>query len=141
MSDSVDALGAFLRHDFATYEQLTASADPKAIGVMFSAAAFVAVDEYFSGEPAPGVSDVLKFVADVRAQFDSTGDDLDPLTAERFIRAIVFENEGLIDGLDGGAIGRVQPAIIATITYGWEEARINQFLSEVRADLAERGER
>jgi hypothetical protein len=129
-ADPFDVLAAFLRQDFGTYDQLVQQVDSEAMAAAFGAAFFLAVDQRFGQEQS--ISAVIRLVAEARARFDETGDDVDPIAAERLIRSVMFDKPELARGIDQRTIGKAETALLATMAENWDEARLNAFLTESR---------
>lgn len=134
-ADPFEAVNAFLRQDFGTYDQLSAKLDSAALGRAMATAFFLAADRLFGDQTKNAV---VAFVARARQRFDPD-DNIDPQAAERLIRAAAFEEENLVDGIDQHTMGRVQPMMLAAMVYeaNWSEAELEDFISEARSIMAQ----
>lgn len=114
-SDQVAALRSYLAGDFADYEerrsQIDRSPDRTGYMALVSAAFCEAVERRFSAQDR--AERVIEFVADVRARFDRDGNQIDPLAAERMIRAVYTDEQ--IDDLDSATKGRTQIILLAAL--------------------------
>lgn len=135
-ADPFEAVSAFLRQDFGTYDQLSSRLDSASLGRAMATAFFLASDRLFSDQSKNAV---IAFVARARQRFDQD-DNIDPQAAERLIRAAAFEEEDLVDGIDQHTMGRVQPLMLAAMVYeaDWSEAELDEFISEARSIMAQR---
>lgn len=131
-SDQVATLRSFLSRDFSDYEQrrsqIDQSPDRAGYAALVAAAFCEAVDRRFSKQDPP--ERVIEFVADVRAQFDRDGTQIDPRTAERMIRAVYTDEQ--IDDLDSATKGRTQTFLLAALIYSehLEKAGLDAFLAD-----------
>jgi hypothetical protein len=96
--DQVAVLRAYLEGDFDTHKRLLKELDRESVNTgyraLVSATFCEAVEQRFV---KPGsTADVTQFVGDVRARFLQNPDEIDPVTAERIIRA-VFTDERIGD--------------------------------------------
>ncbi|GLY87735.1 hypothetical protein [Actinoallomurus iriomotensis] len=134
-ADQVATLRAFLARDFDRYERLHAQLDPVAAKTGYTAliaAAFIeAVDRRFHQDSTD--SDVVEFVGAVRAQFDRDGDEIDPIVAERMIRAVYTDED--IDDIDTETLVGNQVVLLSALI-----AEENLDDSELDAFLAKAGE-
>ena len=136
-TDPLDAVHAFLRQDFDTYHQLVAQVDSRQLGLATVTAFFLAASRVFEDGT---IGDIIGFVARTRQRYDNTGDEYDPRAAERLIRAAAFDDEDLIDGIDQYTLGRVQTVMLSAMVEEarWDASELEEFLSEVRALMANR---
>jgi hypothetical protein len=131
-SNQVATLRSYLSGDFDGYEerrgQIDRSPDRTGYMALVSAAFCEAVERRFSAQdPAERV---IEFVADVRARFDQDGSQIDPLAAERMIRAVYTDEQ--IDDLDSATKGRTQIILLAALITGeqLDAAGLDAFLAD-----------
>jgi hypothetical protein len=133
-ADQVATLRAFLARDFDRYERLYRQLDRAAAQSGYTAliaAAFVeAVDERFGNDSVD--ADVVEFVAAARARFDESGDEIDPLAAERMIRAVYTDEE--IDDLDTETVVGTEVILLTALIADkdLDDAALDEFLAKVR---------
>ncbi|MGO8889334.1 MAG: hypothetical protein ACLQB1_06445 [Streptosporangiaceae bacterium] len=131
-SDQVAALRSYLAGDFSDYEQRRSRIDqsPDRTGYMalVSAAFCEAVERRFTNQDPP--ERVIEFVADVRAQFDRDGNQIDPRAAERMIRAVYSDEP--VDDLDSTTKGRTQIILLAALINSerLDETGLDAFLAD-----------
>lgn len=131
-NDQVATLRSYLSGDFSDYEQRRGQIDqtPDRAGYMalVSAAFCEAVERRFTRQDPP--ERVIEFVADVRAQFDRDGNQIDPRAAERMIRA-VYTDEPIAD-LDSATKGRTQIILLAALINSeqLDAAGLDAFLAD-----------
>ena len=105
--EQVATLRAQLAGQVDEHRRLLDQLDPVAARTGYAAlvaAAFsLAVDRRFSGNSDPGI---IQFVGDVRSRVPELADRLEPLTAERLIRAVISDEE--IDDISTEASFRTQ---------------------------------
>lgn len=132
----LDAVAALLRQDFGGYEQIAAQADPNDLGRAVSIAFFLAAGDLFENR---SVNDIIEFVARARQRYDDTGDNIDPGTAERLLRAAAFDQEELVEGLDTKGLPRLEVVLLGAMVYeaNWDEAQLDEFIADARTVMAE----
>ena len=137
-SDQLATLRSYLSGDFSDYEQRRSRIDqsPNRVGyrALVSAAFCEAVERRFAAQDPP--ERVIEFVADVRAQFDRDGNQIDPRAAERMIRAVYTDER--IDDLDSATKGRTQIILLAALINSeqLDSAGLDAFLADA-AKLAD----
>lgn len=138
-TDPFDALDAFLRQDFGTYDQIVDQISGQELAIAFAIVFFLVFDERFEDK---AVTDVVRFVAEARARFDETGDDIDPQVAERLVRAAAFDEQHLVTNIDKRTVGKVQPALLAAAVEmdQWDDDKLRSVLNAARQMAAQRGE-
>jgi hypothetical protein len=138
-NDQVATLRSYLSGDFADYEQrrsqVDRSPDRTGYAALVSAAFCEAVERRFSQQDPP--ERVIEFVADVRAQFDRDGNQIDPRAAERMIRAVYTDET--INDLDSATKGRTQIILLAALVSSerLDDAGLDAFLGDA-TKLADR---
>ena len=132
--EQVAVLRAMLTADTNEYDRLTEHLD-RTDGwgdytVLIAAAFFEAVDRRF-GKGYTG-AEIVQFVADARARFDQTGQDLDAVAAERLVRS-ALEDESVQD-LDDETVVQIQVVFLAALVTGeqLDDAGLDEFLAEAR---------
>ncbi len=131
-NDQVATLRSYLAGNFGGYgqrrSQIDRSPDRAGYVALVSAAFCEAVERRFSAQDPP--ERVIEFVADVRAQFDRDGHQIDPRAAERMIRA-VYTDEPIGD-LDSATKGRTQIILLAALINSeqLDEAGLDAFLAD-----------
>ncbi len=136
--DQVATLRSYLSGDFGGYQErrsrIDGSADRVGYVALVSAAFCEAVERRFAAQDPP--ERVIEFVADVRAQFDRDGDQIDPRAAERMIRAVYTDER--IDDLDSATKGRTQVILLAALINSerLDDAGLDAFLADA-AKLAD----
>lgn len=133
-ADQMATLRAFLARDFDRYEQLYEQLDPAEARSGYTAliaAAFIEAVERRFGEGSTD-TDVVEFVAVARAQFDETGDRIDPRAAERMIRAVYTDEE--INDLDTRTVVETEVILLTALVSdeGLDDAGIDEFLAKAR---------
>lgn len=138
-ADPYDALAAFLRQDFDSYDTLVDEADSSEFAAALASLFFVAMDEEFG--PDTTMADIVTFVAAARVRFDDTGDKVAPQVAERLIRAVVTDEEGLVDDIEPREMGSVETVLLAALAVrdGWDDARIASLVTEARSITTSKG--
>jgi len=117
--EQVAVLRAHLSGDTEEYKRLRNMLDREAAKVgypsLIAAAFFKAVNRHFDKEHT-SAADVVEFVANVRARFDETGEDVNPQAAEAMIRTALGEE---VDGdFDDGTIADAQLTVLTAIILG-----------------------
>jgi hypothetical protein len=137
-NDQLGMLRAMVEGDFEWHERLAhllhASGALDGYGEVIGAAFFLAVRAQFPQRYC--AEDVIRLVADVRAQFDLTGDQLDPRAAELTVRCALGEHGQLADVADATV---VQTQVVITAYLAWK-GRLGDpdlFMGKVQALLAE----
>lgn len=132
--DQAAALRAYLAGDFDTHRRLRGQLDPAAAATGYAAllgAAFcVAVEHRFTGNDSPAA--VIDFVADVRSRSEGLGGKIDPVAAERLIRAVYTDEQ--IDDLDRETRIRSQFLLLAALVVDehLDDAGLDAFTAEAR---------
>ena len=112
LDHSVAALRALLTGDFDTFRRLHAELRPAgnvAFSVALTSAFIHAVDQHFGESPSP--ADVINFVAEARARYQTTAQRETADDAEQAIRTALGEDR-LFNGMSGRAIGAAQTAML-----------------------------
>jgi hypothetical protein len=127
-------LRAYLTGDPDRYAELHArldrGQDATAYTALIIAAFFEAVDRRFAKNGTTG--DVIDFVAGLRARSDRLGQEIDPQTAERLIRAALTDED--ISDLTDQVKGRVYPVVLTALVADehLDDAQLDAFLTEAR---------
>jgi hypothetical protein len=108
-------LRAYLTGDPGRYEELHArldrGQDAAAYTALIIAAFFEAADRRFAKNGT--TADIITFVAGLRARSDRLGQEIDPQTAERLIRAALTDED--ISDLNDQVKGRIYPVVLAAL--------------------------
>lgn len=134
--DEVATLRAHLAGDFEEYQRLWAELPQDAKETTYTAllaAAFCeAVERRFSKKTPD--TDVIEFVAAMRARFDPDGTQIDPRAAERMIKAVYTDEE--IDDLGTRTVVSLQVAILTALITDeqLDSAALDAFMAKARAD-------
>lgn len=131
----VATLRAQLAGDSATHQRLLSEldreADRRGYTFLVSAGFFEAVDRRFAGKST--LSDVIEFVADVRATSGRVAEDIDPSAAERLILHSLGEDVSIADLDDKTKLGTQIVLLGALITHEQlDDAGLDAFLAEAR---------
>jgi hypothetical protein len=133
-ADQVATLRAYLAGDFDSHKRLFGQLDRTAAKTgytaLLTAAFFEAVDRRFAQNGT--TTDVVEFVADVRARHLKDADDIDPRAAERLILAMFTDED--VDDLDTETKVSTQIILLyALITDArLDDAGLDGFLAEAR---------
>lgn len=136
--DPFEPIVALLRQDFDTYERLLQQVDSRQFAAAFTAAFSVAADWSFGH--GQDVSDITTFVTDVRARLDDADSTIDAGKAERILRTVALGEEGLLDDVDEQTLGQVESVLLLPLlnhTEGWDDARLDRFLTDARTLVAQ----
>ena len=137
--EQVAAMRAMLSGDFDEHWRLAARLDQTTgwdeYATLLAAAFLEAVDRRFGKGYTP--AEIIRFVADARASFDQSGDELDPRAAERLVRAVL--GDGDVDDLDDQIRARAQTVLLSALITDehLDEAGLDQFMNDARK-LADR---
>jgi hypothetical protein len=137
--DSATAtLRDFLDERFSDYRQHHTqlnAAGRAAFAVLLTAAFRKAATRRFSADSPPET--IIRFVAEARAQYTTTGELVAAEDAEKVIRAALGE-EHLVDDMDGRRFGSAQTAMLFALTHDTPEARGS--IDSLMADAAKETE-
>ena len=132
--DQVAALRALLVDDLDSHRQLFGQLDRaearKGYPALVTAAFGEAVERRFGQHYQP--SDIVTFVADVRARTDRLAREIDPDVAERVINAAL--GHGTIRDLDKDAVTRAKLVLLAGLVADaqLDDAGLDEFLAASR---------
>jgi len=111
-------------------EDLDASSGWGDYNTLLVAAFFTAVERWYG----QGRSDaeIVQFVAETRARFDESGNDIDPGTAEQLMRAAL--GKASVDGLDDDMVVRTETVLLTALILGEEldDVRLDDFMKDAR---------
>jgi hypothetical protein len=137
-NDQLAMLRAVVEGDFDWHERLVhllhASGGLDGYGEVIAAAFFCAVHRQFPQRYC--AEDVIRLVADVRAQFDLTGDLLDPRAAELGVRCALGEH-GLLNAVSDVTVVQTQVVVTAYLAYKQRLGDPDLFMNKVQAFLDE----
>jgi hypothetical protein len=114
---SIAVIRALLAEDFDTYRHLNAelgASANKMFAVVLGTAFTEAASRRFGNEPS--IAEIVEFVADARASYSRTGEQVTAEDAEHMIRAALGEDH-LIDTMDGRAMGAAQTAMLFALVH------------------------
>lgn len=127
-------LRAFLVRDFDEHRRFRAQLDPTeaqySYTALIAAAFFSAVERRF-GENGTD-TDIIKFVADTRAQFEGDDAQIDPHVAETMIHAVLGKNTD--EEFDDEAVVMAQVLLLGALIAdeNLDDAGLDAFLTEAR---------
>lgn len=129
----VAALRAHLAGDIEEHERLYAQLGPAAgtgYNALVAAAFCTAVERRFAKEGTR--ADVMQFVGDVRARSERLSDAIDPLTAERVIRAVYTAES--VDDVDDRTMGATQIVLLTALIADahLDDAGLDDFMAAAR---------
>jgi hypothetical protein len=133
-ADQVATLRALLAGDFEEHqrrrEQLDRDGRRPGYLALVEAACFEAIDRRFADDSK--TTDVIEFVAEVRAQSENLSRDLNPNVAERLIRAVL--GQGSIDDLDDKTRFGTEIILLGALVAerSLDDAELDEFLAEAR---------
>ena len=133
-NDQAATLRAYLSGNFEEHDRLHGQLDPVAARTGYSAlisAGFVlAVERRFAKNGTD--ADVVKFVGNLRARSESLGKDIDPLVAERLIRAVYTDEQ--IEDLDSETRLTTQFLLLTALVVdeGLDSIALDKFISQAR---------
>lgn len=127
--DPFDALAAYVRHDFDTYQSLAEQVEPARLAGALAATFAVAADQRFSDGT---IADVIGFVAHMRQRFDDTGDEIDGYAAERLIRAMVWDQPQLAGGISEKTVGKVEAMLVGALLDGADDSQLSEVFATAR---------
>jgi hypothetical protein len=137
-NDQLAMLRAMTEGDFEWHKRLAdllhASGGLDGYGEVIAAALFCAVRRQFPQRYC--AEDVIRLVADTRAQFDLTGDLLDPRAAELVVRCALGEH-GLLDGIGDTIVVQTQVVVSAYLALEGRLGGPDLFMSKMQALLDE----
>lgn len=137
-NDQLAMLRAMAEGDFEWHKRLAdllhASGGLDDYGEVIAAAFFLAVRRQFPQRYC--AEDVIRLVADTRAQFDLTGDLLDPRAAELVVRCALGER-GLLDGIGDSTVVQTQVVVTAYLALEGRLGDPDLFMSNVQPLLDE----
>lgn len=137
--EQVATLRAQLAGDVEKHERLLEQLDRVAAATGYSALIAAGLFEaaYRRFAKNGTVADVVEFVADVRTRSEDVARDLDPVVAERVIRAAL--GDGRLDDLDDRTVISAQVILLAGLIGDeqLDEAGLDAFMAEVRATAEE----
>ncbi|MFY1668632.1 hypothetical protein ACN27G_01535 [Plantactinospora sp. WMMB334] len=134
----LDLIRELVKGNADAYRQHCEQLDEKGwdeLGLVVGAAFFLAARQRqlaFSS-----TADIIRFVADTRADMAGTGFDLDPAVAEKLITATTTGDTSELDHLDPGLIVQSEMLLLWKLLRALSDDDMSQFLAEVDA-LAER---
>jgi hypothetical protein len=147
-ADQVAAMRAFLAGDLEEHKQLYDRLDKTsktAYLALIEAAFLKAADRRFAKDGSP--DDLIEFVGTIRSRSERLGENIDPLVAERLIRAALGEES--VDDLDDAIRFGTEVVLLAGLIFDrdLDDAGLDQFLAEsrtladewLRADAQEMG--
>jgi hypothetical protein len=128
------AMRAMLAGDFDEHWRLAERLDQvegwQTYNTLLVAAFFRAVERRFGGGSTD--AEIVKFVADARARFDQSGNDIDPGTAERLVLAAL--GKASVDGLDDEMVVRTETVLLSAlvIAENLDDDGLDKFMKEAR---------
>lgn len=139
--DYFDLIRQLVRGDHKGYAERCEQLDEKGwegFGLVAGAAFYKATTRRFDG--SYNATDVIRFVADFRADVADTGFDVDPLVAERLIQAALTDDAKLIEDLSPGVIVEAEMLMLWKLLGPLSESELTLFFAEADA-LADRWSR
>lgn len=137
-SDQLGMLRAMVEGDFDWHERLAhllhASGSLDDYGEVIAAAFFLAVRRQFPQRYC--AENVIRLVAGTRAQFDLTGDLLDPRAAELAVRCALGQHDLLADVADVTVV-QTQMVVTAYLAFEQRLGDPDLFMNNVQALLDE----
>jgi hypothetical protein len=125
----VAALRAILDGDHATYRRLQAEANrrvsPGDHAALVGSAFACAVRRHLGSVYT--IADIVRFVGEVRARYDQTGDEIDPRIAERMVRASL-EEDHLPAGIDAKDAGMIEVVVLLFVLRDVTGPELDMFL-------------
>lgn len=134
----LELIRELVKGDVDAYRQRCEQLDEKGwdeLGLVVGAAFFLAARQRQLA--FAGTADVIRLVADARAEIAGTGFDLDPTIAEKLIVATTTGDTSELDDLDPGLIVQSEMLLLWKLLRPLSDDEMSQFLTEVDA-LAER---
>lgn len=130
--EHVAALRAMLRNELEAYKRLYSVAIEKSFGMLLAAAFVQAVERRFGERRS--VNDIIRYVAAARARQGNAADQIDPLAAERLIRAALGETSA-VAGMDEDLHAGTQVAVLDELVTDehFDDAGLEEFLARSRA--------
>jgi hypothetical protein len=106
-SKMIDYIRTFVRDDVEANSRLEEQLNQdgwEGYALFLNAVFFLAIDHYFDGRRDDAA--VIRFVAEMRSQFDVGGQDIDPVGAEKLIASVFDPDMGL--DITPTMIGKIQ---------------------------------
>jgi hypothetical protein len=119
--------------DWENYDRLTQELDEKGAwggwAEYLGAAFFLAVDKRFA--PSDDRSEIIRFVADARAEFTASGSDIDPAAAETMVRSVLSQADA--PALDSATVVSVELVLVRKllIDAALDGEQLDAFLADV----------
>jgi hypothetical protein len=137
-NDQLAMLRAMVEGDFDWHERLAhllrASGGLDGYGEVIAAALFIAVRRQFPQRYC--AEDVIRLVADTRALFDLTGDQVGARAAELVVRCALGQH-GLLNEMPDAAVIQAQMAVTAYLAFEGRLGDPDVFMSKVQGLLHE----
>lgn len=133
-AEQVATLRAYLVGDRARYEQLYEQLEKGSLSgylALIDAAFFKAADRRFAKGSTN--ADIIEFVGTIRSRSDGLSEKVDPLAAERLIKAVL--GDGSIDDLDDRIRFGTEIVLLAGLIIDGhlDDAGLDRFLVESRS--------
>jgi hypothetical protein len=138
---SIDLVRHLVRGDHHAYRRGCAELDEKGwqgFGLVVGAAFYSAVRRWFNGSYV--AADVIRFVADFRAEIAGSGFDVEPQTAESLVRAALTGETELVDDMDPPVIVETELLMLWKLLGHLSDTELTLFFQEADA-LAEKWSR